>query len=114
MNAPQAGPGADQADNSPRVSFTLSVGSDNGGSIRIPAAVCGVVGLKPTFGRVSVDGIFPRAYTFDHAGPLTRTVKDAALTLKALAGHDPEDATTSRKPVPDYASTIERLPTPVR
>ena len=84
----------------------LSVGTDNGGSIRIPAAVCGVVGLKPTFGRVSMDGVFPRAYTFDHAGPLTRTVEDAALALEVLAGHSAGDETTSRRPVPRYAQSL--------
>jgi len=84
----------------------LSVGTDNGGSIRIPAALCGVVGFKPTFGRVSVDGISPRAYTFDHAGPLTRTVADSAAALQVLAGHDRGDDTTIRKPVPDYARAL--------
>ena len=84
----------------------LSVGTDNGGSIRIPAAVCGVVGLKPTFGRVSLDGIFPRAYTFDHCGPLTRSVEDAAIALQVLAGHALGDQTTIRKPVPNYAEGL--------
>ena len=84
----------------------LSVGTDNGGSIRIPAAVCGIVGLKPTFGRVSVDGIFARAYTLDHAGPLTRTVEDAAIALQVLAGHDAADDTTSRRPVPNYLNAL--------
>lgn len=84
----------------------LSVGTDNGGSIRIPAAVCGVVGLKPTFGRVSLDGIFPRAYTFDHCGPLTRLVEDAAIALGVLAGHTLGDQTTIRKPVPNYAEGL--------
>ena len=85
----------------------VSIGTDNGGSIRIPAALCGVVGLKPTFGRVSLEGIFPRAYTFDHAGPLTRSAEDAALVLNVIAGHDSGDTTTARKPVPDYRSTLQ-------
>jgi len=84
----------------------LSVGSDNGGSVRIPAAVCGVVGLKPTHGRVSIDGIFPRLYSLDHAGPLTRSVGDCAIALQALAGHDAGDLTTARKPVPDYSKNL--------
>lgn len=84
----------------------LSIGTDNGGSIRIPAALCGVVGFKPTFGRVSLDGVFPRAYTFDHVGPLTRSVVDSALALQAIAGHDPGNDTTVRKAVPDYVTAM--------
>ncbi len=84
----------------------LSVGSDNGGSVRIPAALCGVVGLKPTHGRVSLEGIFPRLYSLDHAGPLTRTVTDCAIALQALAGHDAGDMTTARKAVPDYSKDL--------
>jgi aspartyl-tRNA(Asn)/glutamyl-tRNA(Gln) amidotransferase subunit A len=68
-----------------------ALGSDTGGSIRIPAALCGVVGMKPTFGRVSKMGVFPLAWSLDHVGPITRTVEDNALMLNALAGHDPED-----------------------
>jgi aspartyl-tRNA(Asn)/glutamyl-tRNA(Gln) amidotransferase subunit A len=68
-----------------------ALGSDTGGSIRIPAALCGVVGMKPTFGRVSKTGVFPLAWSLDHVGPITRTVEDNALMLNALAGHDPED-----------------------
>jgi aspartyl-tRNA(Asn)/glutamyl-tRNA(Gln) amidotransferase subunit A len=84
----------------------LSIGSDNAGSIRIPAALCGVVGLKPTHGRVSLEGIFPRLYSLDHPGPMTRTVEDCALALQALAGHDPGDTTTARKLVPDYSKDL--------
>ena len=84
----------------------LSVGSDNGGSIRIPAALCGVVGLKPTHGRVSLEGIFPRLYSLDHAGPLTRSVTDCAIALQVIAGHDPDDTTTTRKAVPDYSQHL--------
>jgi aspartyl-tRNA(Asn)/glutamyl-tRNA(Gln) amidotransferase subunit A len=80
----------------------MAMGSDTGGSIRIPAAWCGVVGLKPTFGRVSRYGLLPLDFTLDHAGPLTRSVHDAALVLNALAGFDPRDDTSSRHPVDDY------------
>ena len=68
-----------------------ALGSDTGGSIRIPAALCGTVGMKPTFGRVSKSGVFPLSWTLDHVGPITRTVEDNALMLNVLAGHDPED-----------------------
>lgn len=84
-----------------------ALGSDTGGSIRLPAACCGVVGLKPTIGRVSRYGTMPLSTTLDTVGPLTRTVRDAALLLKALAGHDPLDAVTAARPVPDYMATIE-------
>jgi aspartyl-tRNA(Asn)/glutamyl-tRNA(Gln) amidotransferase subunit A len=81
---------------------TATIGTDTGGSIRMPASVCGVVGLKPTYGRVSKAGVLPLSYLFDHAGPITRTVEDAALVLNAIAGYDPSDATTVRAPVDDY------------
>ena len=68
-----------------------ALGSDTSGSIRIPAAVCGIVGFKPTYGRVSRYGVFPEAWTLDHVGPMTRTVRDAALVLDAISGHDPRD-----------------------
>jgi aspartyl-tRNA(Asn)/glutamyl-tRNA(Gln) amidotransferase subunit A len=83
-----------------------SVGSDTGGSIRIPAALCGVVGLKPTFGRVSCHGVVPLARSFDVAGPLARSVADAALLLSAIAGADPLDPATVRHRVPDYAASL--------
>ena len=79
-----------------------SIGTDTGGSVRIPAALCGIVGLKPTYGRISRAGIFPLSWSQDHAGPLTRTVADAALTLQALAGFDPADPGSSRQPVPNF------------
>ena len=72
-----------------------SIGSDTGGSIRIPASFCGVVGFKPTYGRVSRRGMMPLAWSLDHAGPLARTVEDAALVLQAIIGHDPADPTTN-------------------
>lgn len=80
----------------------LAMGSDTGGSIRIPAAWCGVVGLKPTFGRVSRYGVLPLDFSLDHMGPLARSVRDAALALEVLAGHDARDETSSRRPVEPY------------
>jgi aspartyl-tRNA(Asn)/glutamyl-tRNA(Gln) amidotransferase subunit A len=82
------------------------MGSDTGGSIRGPAAYCGIVGLKPTYGRVSRRGVFPLSYTLDHCGPLTRTVEDCALMMQALAGHDPLDPASADVPVPDYAKAL--------
>lgn len=82
------------------------LGSDTGGSIRMPASVCGTVGLKPTFGRVSRDGIVPHSWSLDHAGPLTRTVEDAALLLNVLAGYDAADPACQDRPVPDYARAL--------
>ena len=79
-----------------------AMGSDTGGSIRIPASFCGTVGLKPTYGRVSRYGTFPLGYSLDHMGPLTRSVRDAAIVLNAIAGHDPRDEASSRHPVVDY------------
>jgi len=79
-----------------------AMGSDTGGSIRIPAAFCGTVGLKPTYGRVSRHGALPLAWSLDHMGPLTRSVRDAAIVLNAIAGHDRRDQTSSRHPVVDY------------
>ncbi|MGH9335815.1 MAG: amidase, partial [Vicinamibacteria bacterium] len=84
----------------------FSVGSDNGGSIRNPAAVCGIVGLKPTHTRISTDGMFPRAYSVDHAGPLTRTVRDAAMVLKILAGAREGETTAARREVDDYTARL--------
>lgn len=84
-----------------------ALGSDTGGSIRIPASLCGVVGLKPTYGRVSLRGIFPLSWNLDHAGPLARSVKDAALLLQVLAGYDPEDPSSADVPVDDYLQKIE-------
>jgi aspartyl-tRNA(Asn)/glutamyl-tRNA(Gln) amidotransferase subunit A len=84
------------------------MGSDTGGSIRGPAAFCGLAGLKPTYGRVSRRGVFPLSYTLDHCGPLTRTVEDGALMLQALAGHDPDDPASADVPVPDYAAALAK------
>jgi len=83
-----------------------SMGSDTGGSIRLPAALCGVVGLKPTHGRVSTVGLFPMSHLFDHAGPLARTVEDAAILLGAVAGYDPADWASVPVPVADYRARL--------
>ena len=80
----------------------MAMGSDTGGSIRIPASFCGTVGLKPTFGRVSRYGVMPLDFSLDHMGPLTRSVRDAAVTLHAIAGHDPREESSSRQPVGAY------------
>jgi aspartyl-tRNA(Asn)/glutamyl-tRNA(Gln) amidotransferase subunit A len=80
----------------------MAMGSDTGGSIRNPAAFCGTVGIKPTYGRVSRYGVMPLGFSLDHMGPLTRSVRDAAISLEAIAGHDPRDETSSYRSVPDY------------
>jgi len=85
---------------------TLSLGTDTGGSIRNPAARCGIVGLKPTYGRVSRHGVTPLAWTLDHAGPMARSVRDVARLLGAIAGFDPNDASSVREDVPDYEATL--------
>jgi aspartyl-tRNA(Asn)/glutamyl-tRNA(Gln) amidotransferase subunit A len=83
-----------------------AIGTDTGGSIRIPAACCGVVGLKPTFGRVSCYGVIPLARSLDHAGPIARTVADAAILLQAMAGIDPRDPVSVDAPVPDFSREL--------
>jgi aspartyl-tRNA(Asn)/glutamyl-tRNA(Gln) amidotransferase subunit A len=85
-----------------------ALGTDTGGSIRLPAACCGIVGLKPTYGRVSRAGVMPLSWSNDHVGPMARTVRDAALMLGVAAGRDPADATSSGRPVEDYLAGIER------
>src|SRR5216683_2735755 len=84
-----------------------TIGTDTGGSIRVPAAFCGCVGLKQTWSRVSRYGVLPLSDSLDHTGPITRTVRDAALMLNILAGYDPNDATSSREPVSDYTSRLD-------
>ena len=91
-----------------------TIGSDTGGSIRVPASMCGCVGVKPSFGRVSAAGVMPLARTFDHVGPLARTVEDAAILLGAIAGYDPADALTVAVPVPDYRAALRDQVTGVR
>jgi amidase len=85
-----------------------SIGSDTGGSIRFPAAACGVTGLKPTWGRVSRYGAFELAASLDHLGPMCRSAADAGIVLGAIAGPDPDDPTASQLPVPDYLAGVER------
>jgi amidase len=85
-----------------------ALGSDTGGSIRFPSAACGLVGIKPTYGRVSRFGAFPLAESLDHIGPMTRSVADAARMLQAIAGADPLDPTTLAEPVPNYAQIPEQ------
>jgi aspartyl-tRNA(Asn)/glutamyl-tRNA(Gln) amidotransferase subunit A len=83
-----------------------SLGTDTGGSIRIPASICGIVGLKPTAGLVSLHGVLPLSWSFDHAGPMTRTVEDAALMLELIAGYDPLDARSANASVPRYTEAL--------
>jgi aspartyl-tRNA(Asn)/glutamyl-tRNA(Gln) amidotransferase subunit A len=85
-----------------------SIGTDTGGSIRVPSAFCGIVGLKPTFGRVSVFGTMPLSPSFDHVGPLARTVADAAILLSLIAGRDPLDPTSSSRPVEDFHGALRK------
>jgi aspartyl-tRNA(Asn)/glutamyl-tRNA(Gln) amidotransferase subunit A len=86
---------------------SAALGTDSGGSIRQPSALCGLVGLKPTYGRVSRHGVVPLSWSQDHVGPMARTVRDAAVLLQALAGHDPRDPASSPAPVPDYLAGLE-------
>jgi aspartyl-tRNA(Asn)/glutamyl-tRNA(Gln) amidotransferase subunit A len=90
-----------------------SIGSDTGGSIRGPAAYCGIVGLKPTYGLVSRAGAIPLSWSCDHVGPMTRTVRDCALLLDAIAGYDPADATSLRRTPPSFTADLDRPLTPL-
>ena len=83
-----------------------ALGSDTGGSIRIPSSLCGLTGIKPTYGRVSRAGALPLAWSLDHVGPMCRSAADCALMLRAMAGYDPRDPSTSALPVPDYAAAL--------
>jgi aspartyl-tRNA(Asn)/glutamyl-tRNA(Gln) amidotransferase subunit A len=86
--------------------FPAALGTDTGGSIRNPASMCGIAGMKATYGRVSRRGVMPLAFSLDHIGPMTRTVRDNALMLQVIAGHDPEDPASADEPVPDYAAML--------
>lgn len=102
-------PGGSSGGSAAAVSASLcfgSIGTDTGGSIRQPATLCGVVGLKPTYGRVSRFGMIAFASSLDQGGPLTKTVEDAALMLNVIAGNDPRDSTSVNSPVPDYTSCL--------
>lgn len=83
-------------------------GSDTGGSIRVPASFCGIVGLKPTYGRVSRHGVIALSWSLDNAGPMTRTVRDCAMLLNVMAGYDPRDPNSARVPVPDFTAGLEK------
>jgi len=85
-----------------------ALGTDTGGSIRLPSGCCGIVGLKPTYGRVSRAGVMPLSWSMDHVGPMALTVRDVALLLGVIAGHDPHDATSSRHAVADYAGGLTK------
>ncbi len=84
-----------------------SLGSDTGGSIRNPAALCGLVGLKPTYGLVSRFGVYTNSFSYDHAGPLTWTAEDCAILLQAIAGHDPKDPASADRPIPPYRAELD-------
>lgn len=84
-----------------------SLGSDTGGSVRGPSSFCGIVGLRPTYGRVTRHAVVPMCWSMDTIGPMTRTVEDCALMLRAIAGYDPRDSSTSAEPVPDYTAKLE-------
>ena len=91
-----------------------AIGTDTAGSVREPAALCGVVGLKPTYGRVSAQGIIPLSVSLDHVGPIARTVSDLAVILAAIAGHDPGDKASVDVPVEDYVAALQRNSRPLR
>jgi aspartyl-tRNA(Asn)/glutamyl-tRNA(Gln) amidotransferase subunit A len=86
--------------------FPAALGTDTGGSIRNPASMCGITGMKPTYGRVSRRGVVPLAFSLDHVGPMTRTVRDNALMLQVIAGHDAGDPASATEPVPDYSAML--------
>ena len=86
----------------------LALGTDTGGSVRNPASLCGIVGMKATYGRVSRRGVVPLAFSLDHVGPMTRTVSDNAALLQVISGYDPRDRASAQVPVPDYLSAVKR------
>jgi aspartyl-tRNA(Asn)/glutamyl-tRNA(Gln) amidotransferase subunit A len=91
-----------------------AIGTDTAGSIRLPAAYCGVVGLKPTYGRVSARGVVPLSWSYDHVGPIAQSVHDAALMLQAIAGYDAGDPASVDAPTPDFVSRLAELPAKLR
>lgn len=91
-----------------------AIATDTAGSVREPAALCGVVGLKPTYGRVSVRGVIPLSISLDHVGPIARTVSDAAVTLQVIAGYDAKDANSVNAPVGDYLAAVRDRSAPIR
>ena len=106
---PERVPGGSSSGSAAAVAARMTMGalgSDTGGSIRVPAHFCGVVGLRPTYGRVSRHGVFPRAWSLDTVGPLARTAEDAALMLQAIAGPDPLDSAAEDVAVPDYRASL--------
>ena len=110
-------PGGSSGGSAAAVSARLclgAMGSDTGGSIRLPSALCGVTGFKPTFGRVSLRGVIPLSWSMDHAGPLAQTAEDCALLLQSIAGYDPLDPGSVDAPVPDYTAALNQSLTNVR
>jgi aspartyl-tRNA(Asn)/glutamyl-tRNA(Gln) amidotransferase subunit A len=99
-----SGPGAAVASGQ----VPMAIGTDTGGSVRVPAALCGITGLKPTFGLISRYGVTPLSWSMDHVGPMTRTVRDAALALNMLAGYDPRDPDSVRMAPQDYSRELDR------
>lgn len=109
-HAPKRIPGGSSGGSAAAVAEGLcfgSLGTDTGGSIRCPAALCGVVGVKPTYGRVSRAGVLPLSWSLDHVGPIARTVADAAVLLEVISGYDPADATSAQEPVPPLTARLE-------
>jgi len=106
---PERDPGGSSSGTGTAVALGMvlgGMGSDTGGSIRFPAAMCGIAGIKPTYGRVSRAGVLPLSFSFDHAGPMAGTAEDCALMLQVLAGHDPRDPASAKVAVPNYAAGL--------
>src|SRR5262245_18559738 len=102
-------PGGSSGGSAAAVAFRAAlgaIGTDTGGSIRQPGALSGIIGMKPTYGRCSRWGVVAFASSLDHPGPMTRTIRDCAIVLRAMAGHDPKDSTSVPRPVPDYEKAL--------